>query len=88
MMNILTANELKTKGIGAVEACLQNVNEAIISVRGKDKYVIMNIDKYNAFREYELEVALQESLADVAADRVIIETAEQHIQRISAELEK
>ncbi|MCJ8269273.1 MAG: hypothetical protein MJK04_07695 [Psychrosphaera sp.] len=79
-MNVITANELKTKGIAAVEACLQVADEAIISVRGKDKYIVMAIAKYNAFREYELEVALQEAKADIKSGHVVTETAKQHIQ--------
>ena len=82
-MNVLTANELKTKGISAVEACLQSADEAIISVRGKDKYIVMDMDKYNAYREYELEVALQEAKADVEAGRTVKETAQQHIERMN-----
>lgn len=87
-MNVLTANELKTKGISAVEACLQTAGEAIISVRGKDKYIVMDMEKYNAYREYELEVALQEAKADVAAGRAVKETAQQHIERMNALNEK
>jgi hypothetical protein len=84
-MNVLTANELKTKGISAVEACLQMADEAIISVRGKDKYVVMDMAKYNAFREYELDVALQEAKADIKNGHVVKETAQQHIQRMKNE---
>ncbi len=40
-MNSITANELKTKGVSVVENALQSHDEAIITVRGKDKYVII-----------------------------------------------
>jgi hypothetical protein len=85
-MNVLTANELKTKGISAVEACLQVADEAIISVRGKDKYIVMDMKKYNAFREYELEMALQEAKADIDTGQFVKETAQQHIKRMNDEL--
>ena len=45
-MNSLTANELKTKGVSALEARLQADEEVVISVRGQDRYVVMDIDKY------------------------------------------
>jgi len=41
-MAIITANELKTKGISALENALKSDGEAIITVRGKDKYVIVD----------------------------------------------
>ena len=43
----------------------------------------MDMDKYNAYREYELEVALQEAKADVEAGRTVKETAQQHIERMN-----
>ena len=82
-MNTVTANELKTKGISAVETCLKDDEEVIISVRGKDRYVVMDLDKYARLREYELTVALQEARADVEAGRTITESVTEHMQRIT-----
>ena len=82
-MNTVTANELKTKGISAVETRLKDDEEVIISVRGKDRYVVMDLDKYARLREYELTVALQEAKADVEAGRVITESVTEHMQRIT-----
>ena len=42
-MSNLTANDLKTKGIAAIEAALAERPEAIVSVRGKDRFVVMEI---------------------------------------------
>ena len=53
MMSI-TANELKTKGVSVLESALKNDDEAIITVRGKEKYVIVDLKKYSKMREYEL----------------------------------
>lgn len=36
-MNTMTANELKTKGVSALEARLKADEEVIISVRGRDR---------------------------------------------------
>lgn len=85
-MNVLTANELKTKGISAIEACLQVADEAIISVRGEDKYIIMDIEKYNAFKEYKLTMAIQEAKTDIEAGRFVKETAQQHINSMNDEV--
>ena len=37
----LIANDLKTKGVAAIEAVLAELPEAIVSVRGKDRFVVM-----------------------------------------------
>jgi PHD/YefM family antitoxin component YafN of YafNO toxin-antitoxin module len=81
-MSSITANELKTKGVSVVEDALRIDDEAVITVRGKETYVIIDINKYSKFREYELEVALQETRADIAAGRVIRETVDDHMKRV------
>lgn len=82
-MGTLAANDLKTKGISAVEARLRVDEEVVISVRGQDRYVIMDLEKYNKLREYELAMALQEAKADVAAGRFVTEPVADHLRRIS-----
>lgn len=85
-MSTLTANELKTKGISAVEARLKEDDEVIISVRGKERYVIVDIEKYAQMREYELAAALQEAKTDVDAGLYINESVAEHMRRVSDEL--
>jgi len=82
-MNSITANELKTKGVSVVENALKSDDEAIITVRGKDKYVIIDMNKYNKLRDYELEIALLEARADVAKGRVQRESVAAHMKRIT-----
>ncbi|WLD58950.1 type II toxin-antitoxin system Phd/YefM family antitoxin [Salinispirillum sp. LH 10-3-1] len=85
-MNTLTANELKTKGISAVEARLKVDEEVIISVRGKDLYVVMDVEKYAKLREYELTIALQEAKADVEAGRYVTESVAEHMKRVADDI--
>ena len=85
-MTVVTANELKTKGIASIEQLLQDAQEVIISVRGKPRYVVMDIAHFDYLRERELEAAWAESRADVAAGRYRQESAEDHIARLKAEL--
>ena len=82
-MNSITANELKTKGVSVVENALQSDDEAIITVRGKDKYVIIDMNKYNKLRDYELEIALLEARADVAKGCVKRESVAAHMKRVT-----
>lgn len=81
-MSSLTANDLKTKGIAAIEAVLADRAEAIVSVRGKDRFVVMDIAQYHYLRECELEAALAETRADVAAGRYVKESAAAHVERV------
>ena len=81
-MSNLTANDLKTKGVAAIEAALAERPEAIVSVRGKDRFVVMEIEQYHYLRECELEAALAETRADIAAGRFVKETPAAHIKRI------
>jgi len=50
-MNHLSANDLKVKGVSAIEAALADQSEAIVSVRGKNRFVVMDIAHYNYLRE-------------------------------------
>jgi predicted transcriptional regulator len=81
-MTNLTANDLKTKGIAAIEAVLENRPEAIVSVRGKERFVVMEIAQYHYLRECELEAALAETRADVAAGRFVKESPPAHVKRV------
>jgi len=82
-MNTITANELKTRGISAVEDQLKNGDEVIISVRGKDRYVVMSLEKFASLREFELDMAVKEARADYEAGNTVTESVEDHIKRVT-----
>ncbi len=82
----LKANELKTRGISAVEDLLRTEEEVIISVRGVDKYVVMGLEKYARIRESELDMAVKEARADYEAGRINSESIEEHMNRMTDEL--
>jgi len=79
----ITANDLKTRGIAAIEASLGGGRtEAVVSLRGADRYVVMELAQYQRLRECELEAALAESRADIAAGRFVVESPAQHVARL------
>jgi hypothetical protein len=82
-MSQLTANDLKTRGIAAIEALLATQPEAMISVRGKDRFVVMDVAQYHYLRECELDAALAQSQADLAAGRFVVESPEAHVARVT-----
>jgi hypothetical protein len=85
-MSPLTANDLKTRGVVAIEELLASQPEAMISVRGKERFVVMDVAHYHYLRECELDSALAQSQADVAAGRVVAESAAAHMARLEAML--
>ena len=85
-MTTISANDLKTKGISAIESVLALQSEAVISVRGKERFVVMDLEHYHYLRECELEAALAQTRADIAAGRLVKERAEEHLSRLKASL--
>ena len=83
MKNTITANQLKTKGVSVLDSATSTDGEAVISVRGKDKYIVLTIEEYNRLREYELDAAIEESKNDIEEGRFIEESVEDHIERIT-----
>jgi hypothetical protein len=82
----LSANDLKARGISAIKKALTGHTEAFISVNGKARYVVMDIEQYRYLRECELEAALAKSKAHIAAGRYKIQTPQEHVDEILAEI--
>ncbi len=82
-MGAIAANDLKTRGVVSISEQLADNHEAIITVRGKSRYVVMEIEQYQYLRECELEAALLEAREDVQAGRVVTENVADHIKRLT-----
>lgn len=82
MARQITANDLKVKGITAIEGMATDDREVIITVHGKQKYVILPIEEYNQLREFELDAAIQEAKRDIAEGRYHSGPIEEHLKRI------
>jgi len=83
---MITANDLKTKGVAVIQSALEEQAEAIISVRGQQRFVVMDIAHYQYLRECELSAAISESKADIEAGRIVKESPEDHLKRLEAML--
>ena len=83
-MNTINANELKKRGVSAIESALLHDSDVAISVRGQTRVVVVNLDYFQQLREYELEKAVRDAKEDLAAGRFVVETAAQHKERIMA----
>lgn len=78
----VSANDLKTKGVSAIEAVMGHQPEAVISVRGKERFVVMDMGHYHYLRECELESALAQTRADLVEGRFVKGSAEEHLARL------
>jgi len=85
-MATVTANDLKTKGVSALDPIIKEHKAAMITVRGRSKYVVMDMDTYNHLRECELEAALIETRKELKLGEVYEDTIEKHIRRITSEV--
>ncbi len=82
IMNYVTANELKRNGVSVVKEAIAEYGEAVISVRGKNKYVIVDTETYNHLRECEILAAWAETQEDIKAGHCVVESTEEHLARI------
>ena len=85
-MSVVTAGELKKRGIAALQPALDAEGEAVITVRGRDRFVVMTMGKYNEIREAELARAVQEARADYAAGRILDRDLDAHMRRLADEV--
>lgn len=83
MNNFVTANDLKTKGVSAIEPFAKKGLETIITVRGVDTYVVLTTQSFNHLRECELTAALIESEKDMKNRKYHEGSIEEHLKRIS-----
>lgn len=82
-MNTITANQLKTQGVSVIENKLADGSELVITVRGKEKYVVMDMNHYNYLRECELDTAVRETRADYETGKFVAESVDDHIKRVT-----
>ena len=62
---MITANELKTRGVSAIKEHLKNDDNVCISVRNKVKYVVITVEEYDRLRGSELDLAIIEIENDI-----------------------
>ena len=85
-MSTVIAGDIKKRGVSAFSAALKEDDEAVITVHGKSRYVVMTMQKYNQLREAELTQAVRDVRADNGEGRVSGDSVDEHIRRIDHEL--
>jgi hypothetical protein len=83
---IINANEVKTKGVSIFANLLEKFDELIINVRGKNQYVVLDIERYKELRVNELDLAYLKSLQDIEKGNFKVQSAQEHIEELRNEL--
>ena len=84
-MSTVIAGEIKRRGVSAFAVALEEDDEAVITVHGKSRYVVMTMQKYNELRESELTQAVREARADYETGRIADKSVEDHMRRLDDE---
>lgn len=79
---MITANDIKTRGVKAIEDGLSQDDRLSITVRGRVKYVVLKAEDYESLRLAEMEMAYQQVVKDIEKEEYTIETADQHMNRL------
>jgi len=77
---VIAANDLKTKGVSILDASFKTLDEVFISVRGKNKYVVVDMERYNYLHECELEWALRETQEDMKKGNYDTRSVSEHMK--------
>lgn len=82
----ISANEVKTKGVSLFTELLSKFDELVINVRGKNKFVVLDIDRYKELRANELDLAYIQTMQDIKNGNYKSQTAKEHIAELTNEL--
>ena len=83
---VITANQVKQNGVSMFDSILEKFDEIIINFRGKNKYVVMDMERYKHLRAIELDSIYQQVMKDVDNGDYKIINANQHIKDLEKEL--
>ena len=82
----INASEIKQRGVSFFDKLFEKFDELIINVRGKDKYVVLDIERYKEFRAKELDLAYMQTMQDIEKGNFKAQSAKEHIAELENEL--
>ena len=83
---VITANDVKKRGVSIFKELLEKFDDIVINVRGKNRYVVVDYDSYKEFREYQLDKAYKEVMQDYKNGDYKTLTPQEHIASLKKEL--
>jgi len=84
---VINANDVNIKGVSLFAQILEKFDEIIINVRGKNRYVVMNIERYRELRAIELDSLYEKAMREVKEGNFKVMTAEEHLRELAYELQ-
>jgi len=85
----INANDLKRNGIVGIDRAMSNGgdNSLMVDVRGKAKYIILSVDEFNQYREFQLAEAIKEAEQCIAkGDYTTIEDIDNYALELTKEI--
>jgi len=82
----ISANDIKKRGVSLFDTLFEKADELIINVRGKDKYVVLDIERYKEFRANELDLAYMQTMQDIKDGEYKTQSAAEHISELKDDL--
>ena len=79
---IVSANDIKTKGVSLLDKLFESAREVIINVRGKNKYVVIDIERYKNLRTLELDRLYDETMQEIKEGRFKTQSVEEHLNEL------
>jgi hypothetical protein len=70
------------RSISILESMLEKLDEVLISIRGINRFVVVDIKRYNYLRECELEKALRDAQDDIKNGRSRVLSSGEHFKEI------
>lgn len=83
---VINANEIKTKGVSIFASLLEKFDELIINVRGKNSFVVLDIERYKELRANELDLAYLKTMQDIEKGNYKTQSAQEHLEELKNEL--
>ena len=83
---VVYANDVKKRGVSLIGELLKKFDEVVINFRGKNRYVVMDIERYKKLRALELDQAYKEVMEDIERGDYKVLSAKEHIESLEKEL--
>ena len=68
---MITALDLRTKGLKAIERAIEEEGEGIISYKGRPKYIVLPYEQYDEIVAARLDKAYEEVMKNVADGKCV-----------------
>jgi len=78
----INANDVKTKGVSLFANMLEKFDELIINVRGKEKFVVLDIERYRELRANELDLAYLQTMREIEEGKCKKQSAKEHLAEL------